>query len=203
MESLVIIIVDVCYSGQWVTYFQHHNKSLKRTKIIVQTASDDKVFYGNLFMPLWIELQNLGDIQALQLVSPDADLGLKQNPLLHCDPRITYEDINGVREIKQGDNTFRFFIKNDLFQRFCADYANKSIGGERGGTRQEIEEMKWAFEDGSITIMCFWLKIFGKNRKDKFSETPMALVLVEWLRARQRLHLHLHFKRSSNFELLK
>ncbi len=213
-KSLVIIIVDACYSGQWATYFERNKSLLEYTKIIVQTAcSGDEVSYGNLFIPLWIELQktNLEDIQALKSPAADLgdlheqidDIGLKQNPSLYCDPGIPFQgpDINGVREIIRDGNTFRFFSQPDFFLRFCVDHVNKSIGAARGGTLEDIEEMKQAFTDGSIKILCFRLKIFDKDGTRQLSGTPMALILVEWSKAdrsRQRLHLHLHFEAFSD-----
>ncbi len=87
-DSLVIIIVDACYSGQWVTYFNDKNTCLDHTKVIVQTACNgDEVSYSNLFIPLWIELQNMTceDIQALSR-DDSFEIPLKQTPSLYCGP---------------------------------------------------------------------------------------------------------------------
>ncbi len=204
IASLVIIIVDACYSGQWVTYFKA-NERLEHTKVIVQTAcGDDEVSYGNLFIPLWIELQKMTrkDIQG----DDSLEFALKQTPSLYCGPGIQVQDINidGVCEIQQGGKIFRFFSQPDFFLRFCARHCArhsiKSIAAVRGGTLGEIKAMNTAFTDNSIDILCFRLTIYDEGGIKDYHDTPMALVLVEWLSrsGTKLLHLHLHFEGFSN-----
>ncbi len=126
IDNLVIIVLDSCYSGQWVAYFAwyfaDHANSLEHTKIIVQTSCGrDEESCGGFFIPLWNKLQTTSDLQTWnrdQVVdSRTREHALKQHPSLYSNIPLT-DIYGGVREVTYLLNTFRFFSNSlsDFFQ---------------------------------------------------------------------------------------
>ncbi len=120
-----LVIIDSCYSGQWVTYFDwyfaDHLNSLKHTEIIVQTSCGrDEESHSDFFIPLWSKLQTTVDLQTWRrslVNSRTRELALKQHPSLYSN--IPLKDIGGgVRKVIYCGKTFSFFSNSlsDFFQ---------------------------------------------------------------------------------------
>ena len=124
--TTVILILDFCYSSAWIDYFSKeiHPCKFKFTKLIVQASCGmEQVSYGQLFIPLWVKLQEPKvDLNKASLAS--GSVIQKQDPAFwdsDTGPELTTRHIvPGCVEVNTIGRIFRFFEqKSNFFHKFA------------------------------------------------------------------------------------
>lgn len=197
-ENTIVIVIDSCYSGKWheVISDKLTESPLQNTRVLLQTASGpDEVAYGYFFTPLFCALQDVPPA----VVETCASLVhhspvVPQSPLFFDSSKPDgYPNLPTVR-VEVGGSGFRFFNQcagSDFFRKFAHYYPQVVFGTEaRDIPKSDLAKIFRLFGTPSIAILCFKLKTHKK------AQTPMAFILIEWLRSdstSRHYHLHLHF----------
>ena len=197
VQNTIIIVIDACYSGTWVTRIREclTGQPLQYTRVIVQAScGEDEVSYGGYFTPVFCALQDTkkrAELQRLYEEDKDAMEGIE----LLCEQTPTFYDSERGQKFP---NSF-YFIDDVEFFNFCIKYfTNENWDTERSPRSIPTDEYPEFFasfssDDDAPEILCFRLKHMRRN------DSPLAFFLIEW---KEKLyHIHLHFNNFKDMKL--
>ena len=192
VENTIIIVIDACYSGTWITRIQEclTKQPLEYTRVIVQTScGEDEVSYGHCFTPVFCALQDTGKRTELEgLYEKDKD-AMEEIGLFHEQTPIIYDS----QKNPKFPNSF-YFIDDVEFFNFCRKYFTiQNRDTSRSIPPEEYSDFFASFSsDHPPKIHCFRLNRMKKN------DSPLAFFLIEW--EKKKYHIHLHF---DNFKYMR
>ena len=211
VHSTVILILDSCYSGAWVDYFQQQCQ-FSYTRVIIQTAcGPNEVSYGQNFITLWVNLQELAqEIWDVMEISPNAS-PMQQPQLYISHSEFSSKVVPGCVAVESDGRKFLFFAPtSDFFLKFANYHAMVDPACRPCGASQyQINEMLNKFSRGFVEFYLFRLQELKPYwlLSWLFPSSPMAQVCVTWNTADGSavcLYLHLHFRAFAyNLELAK